>query len=276
VEAIPQIIESVIDAVIGAIPLLIQAGIDLLISLVQNLPKIILTIVDAIPKIITSIVNALVGNIDKIIMAGVQLFISLIENLPTIIIEIVKAVPQIVKGLIDAFKNLIPEFINMGKNLLLGLKDGIVNAVGAVLDAVKNVGSTIVNGVKGFFGIRSPSRVFAEIGEFMAQGLGVGFEDEMDDVCDAMQKAIPTSLDGPDIDIDGNIHTALDGAGTAVSLADIGLKLDGIAAIMIDMFPAILEALNIKVVLDDGTLVGRLAPEIDRNLGLLRKRGLAY
>jgi hypothetical protein len=41
-----------------------------------------------------------------------------------------------------------------------------------------------------------------------------------------------------------------------------------------DMLPVILETLDIKVVLDDGTLVGKLAPEIDRNLALLRRRGL--
>ena len=64
-------------------------------------------------------------------------------------------------------------------------------------------------------------------------------------------------------------------AGAAVSLADLGYKLDSIAGIMTQMFPAFLEAMNIKVVLDDGTLVGRLAPEIDRNLALLKKRGFA-
>lgn len=65
---------------LNAIPLIIQAGIDLLISLIQALPQIITTIVQAIPQIISGIVNALVGNIDKIIMAGVQLFVALIET----------------------------------------------------------------------------------------------------------------------------------------------------------------------------------------------------
>ena len=106
----------------------------------------------------------------------------------------------------------------------------------------------------------------------MALGVGVGFEDEMGRVAKDMQAAIPTSLDAPDIDVNAGIHSALDGAGAAVTIADLGLKLDGIAAIMAEMFPALLEALNIKVVLDDGTLVGRLAPEIDRSLGLLRRQ----
>lgn len=105
----------------------------------------------------------------------------------------------------------------------------------------------------------------------MALGIGVGFADEMDDVGKAMQEAIPTTLDAPDLDINAGINTAFHGGGFGsvggFSLADIVGRLDSLSEIMVQLF-------DIKVVLDDGTLVGRLAPEIDRNLALLRKRGL--
>ena len=61
-------------------------------------------------------------------------------------------------------------------------------------------------------------------------------------------------------------------AGSAVSIADLGVKLDSIQGLLAVMLPALLEALNIKVVLDDGTLVGRLSPVIDKNLGLLHRQ----
>jgi hypothetical protein len=109
----------------------------------------------------------------------------------------------------------------------------------------------------------------------MGEGIGVGFEDAMGKVSGDMQNAIPTMLTAPDVEMGVGIKAAIGGAGSAVSIADIGLKLDGIAALMAEMFPALLSALNVKVVLDDGTLIGRLAPEIDRNLALLRRRGAA-
>lgn len=43
VEAIPKIIDGIITAVIDAIPLIIEAGIKLLVSLIQALPQIITT-----------------------------------------------------------------------------------------------------------------------------------------------------------------------------------------------------------------------------------------
>jgi phage-related protein len=276
VEAIPQIIDGLITAILGSIPQLIDAGIRLLVSIIENLPTIIVTIVKAIPQIITSLVNAIVGNIDKIIMAGVQLFIALIQNLPKIIIEVVKAVPQIIKGLIDAFGSFVSSFGEIGLNLIKGLWEGIKNAASWIKDKVTGFFKDVLGGIAGFLGIHSPSTVFRDqIGKNMALGIGVGFEDGMEGVAKDMQDAIPTSLDSPDLDINAGIHAALDGAGAAVSIADIGFKLDGIAGLMAQMFPALLEALNVKVVLNDGTLVGRLAPEIDRSLALLRKRGVA-
>jgi septal ring factor EnvC (AmiA/AmiB activator) len=55
----------------------------------------------------------------------------------------------------------------------------------------------IVNDVKSELGIRSPSSVFAGIGSFMAQGLGIGFTDRMNRVARDMQSAIPQHFSAP-------------------------------------------------------------------------------
>ena len=180
VEAIPQIIDGIVTALIENIPQIVQAGIDLLVALIKALPQIITTIVKAIPRIISGIVNALIDNIDKIIMAGVQLFVALIENLPTIIVEIVKAVPQIVSGIVQAFASLGGEMIKAGSNLLHGLWEGISGAASWLWEKVSGWASSLVSGVKDLFGIHSPSKVFARIGEFIMRGLYVGIDGEKD------------------------------------------------------------------------------------------------
>ena len=190
VAAIPEIINGIITALLENIPLIIQAGIDLLVALIQALPQIITTIVQAIPQIISGIVNALVQNIPQIIQAGVQLFVALIQNLPTIIVEIVKAVPQIVSGIVSAFGSLVGEMVNAGANLLHGLWEGISSAASWLWDKVTGWASSIVDGIKGFFGIHSPSTVFAEIGTNMGEGVGVGFGESMDGVSADMTAAM--------------------------------------------------------------------------------------
>ena len=211
VEAIPQIIDGIITALTENIPLIIQAGIDLLVALIQALPEIIVTIVQAIPQIISSIVNALIGNIDQIIMAGVQLFVALIQNLPTIIVEIVKAVPQIVSGIVQAFASLGGELVNAGANLLHGLWEGISGAASWLWEKVSGWASSLVSGIKDFFGIHSPSTVFAEIGGNMADGVGVGFTDNMGGV-------------------EGDMTAAMGGAGALTAAEAVNAVNNGIIA----------------------------------------------
>ena len=52
IAALPAIITAIVEFIVGAIPQIINAGIQLLTSLVSALPEIITAIVAAIPQII--------------------------------------------------------------------------------------------------------------------------------------------------------------------------------------------------------------------------------
>ncbi len=176
VEVLPLIIDGIITALLENLPLIVQAGIDLLVALIQALPTIITTIVTALPKIINSIIDALIENLPLLVQAGVDLFVSLIENLPTIILEIVKAVPQIIDGLVQGFLSLGGKIIDVGKNIVSGVWDGIVGMATWIKDKVTGFFSGIVDGVKNFLGIHSPSRVFADIGGNTIAGYAEGVD----------------------------------------------------------------------------------------------------
>ena len=182
VAAIPQIIDGIINAVIEALPLIIDAGIKLFVSLIQALPDIIIMIVEAIPQIINGIVEALMNNLDKIIMAGVQVFMALITNLPTIIMELVKAVPQILGAIINAFANGFSQMAEVGKNLVKGLWEGIKSLASWIWDKVSDWASNLWNGIKNFFGIHSPSKKMAFIGDMMMEGLAKGIDETAGEV----------------------------------------------------------------------------------------------
>lgn len=211
VAALPQLITSLIDGLLSAIPQIIQAGIDLLTALITALPEIITTIVEAIPQIIEGIITALTENIPLIIQAGIDLLVALIQNLPTIIVEIVKAVPQIVSGIVQAFASLGGEMINAGANLLHGLWEGISGAASWLWEKVSGWASSLVSGIKDFFGIHSPSTVFAEIGGNMADGVGVGFTDNMGGV-------------------EGDMTAAMGGAGALTAAEAVNAVNNGIIA----------------------------------------------
>ncbi len=78
--------------------------------------------------------------------------------------------------------NLGRKLFEVGKDLIRGLWDGMNAMKDWVLDKVEGLAGSIIDGVKGFFGINSPSKVFAEIGEGLGEGLVLGIDSMKRDV----------------------------------------------------------------------------------------------
>lgn len=216
VAAIPQIIESVVQAIIDAIPQIIEAGITLLTSLVAALPDIIIAIVDAIPEIINGIIDALLNSIPQLIEAGVTLFTSLIANLPTIIAELVKAVPQIITGLVEAFGKGIGNFVEIGANMVKGLWEGIKSLASWLWDKVSNWASNLWNGILDFFGIHSPSKKMAWVGDMMMEGLASGIDESAGEAIRSasdMTDDLNAVFDGLSADLTSSVPQSIDVSG---------------------------------------------------------------
>lgn len=233
IEAIPLIIDGIINAIVENLPLIIDAGINLFVTLIQALPEIIEMILTAIPKIITSIVGALIDNIPLIIQAGIDLFTSLITNLPMIIMEIVKAVPQILSAIINGFNSGFSQMADVGKNLVHGLWEGIQSLAGWIWDKVSNWAGDLWSGIKNFFGIHSPSKKMAWIGDMMMEGLANGIDETASEVlssADSMVNNLNGVFDGlsanmGDVPTDFNVSSAVNSINSGAQAKQGGLVL---------------------------------------------------
>lgn len=72
------------------------------------------------------------------------------------------------------FSNAWTVFKDIGRNIVDGIKQGISNAWSSFKSWVGGLFDGLVDGVKNLLGIHSPSRVFAQIGDYMMQGLADG------------------------------------------------------------------------------------------------------
>lgn len=94
----------------------------------------------------------------------------------------------------DWISNGFKGLVDVGGNLISGLWQGITGAAGAVWNGICDFGSSIVNGFCDFFGIHSPSRVMAGIGEYLSLGLAQGITNETDSVVQGVQDVSNTAL----------------------------------------------------------------------------------
>ncbi|WP_298625645.1 tape measure protein [uncultured Senegalimassilia sp.] len=95
-------------------------------------------------------------------------------------------------AVVNGLTSLPGRVLSIGSDIVRGIWDGISGAGGWLMGQISNFASGVVDGIKGFFGIHSPSRVMRDqVGKYIAQGIGEGFSDEMGSVVGQMQDAMP-------------------------------------------------------------------------------------
>ena len=180
----------------------IQKTVTQVVSYLTQLPgKIWNAIVDAITRVenwgqqmlnrgqtvargfldsVYNVLSQVPGQIHNAIQGAIQSVISWGSGL---VQQGRNAANQLTNSVINGVSSLPSQMATVGHNIVTGVWNGIVNAGSWFQRQVKNFFKGIVDGVKSALGIHSPSRVFAdEVGKYMAQGAGVGFTDELENV----------------------------------------------------------------------------------------------
>jgi phage-related protein len=74
------------------------------------------------------------------------------------------------------FKNIVKSFKTIGEDMIKGMVEGIADTWDQIPDLLANLGGSAVKIIKDVLGIKSPSKVFAEIGRFLDLGLVQGIK----------------------------------------------------------------------------------------------------
>jgi gas vesicle protein len=111
-----------------------------------------------------------------------ELFSMAKEGWKNIASELIENIKEKIDDWISAIKEKVDDWKDAGANLIEGLWEGFKGKISEVKENIASFGDDIKDAIKDKLGIASPSKVFAEIGGYMAEGLEVGWDDEIDDV----------------------------------------------------------------------------------------------
>lgn len=152
----------------------------------------------------------------------------------------IEAAQSLLNSIINTIKELPQKMLDIGKNLVQGLWNGISNMVGWIKEKIQGFGESVLNGLKSFFGIASPSKLMRDkVGKFIAQGIGVGFSNEIANVEKSMVGEMENLTDSLGVgeipynaSVSGKANVGLvNGLTTALQLnsgnQDINLVVDG-------------------------------------------------
>lgn len=266
-EASQTIIPTAVQILLENLPSIVSAGMDLIIALVSGILDNIDMLIDCVLEMVDVIVDKLIDNLPKLIDGGIRLIAALANGLIRAIPNLVSKIPQIISSIVKGIISGIPAIFDVGKNIVEGLWNGIKNMGSWVSGKVKDFFGGIVGGVKDFLGIHSPSKVFAGIGGFMAEGLGEGFDDQFKSV----KKDIENSMDfdAGTITADANISRHYTSGSYGAASTSWGGDSGKIVMLLEQYLPMLA---NMKVIMDSGQVVGLLAPGMDEELSKINAR----
>ena len=198
VEAITAVIPMLVEQLTLLLPQIISAGVEIIAALAsgigENLPTLIPAVVDAI----ITITEGLLDHIDLLIIAAGQLIIGLAKGLIEAIPRLIERLPEIISAIVNGLLKGLAAIGEVGLELVKGLFNGISNAAKWLYEKVKGWASSVVGWIKDFFGIHSPSKVFAdEVGKFIPPGITLGVEQAMPRAMRAMGDELAALTDIP-------------------------------------------------------------------------------
>jgi phage-related protein len=266
-EASQTIIPLAVQILLENLPSIVAAGMDLIMALVNGILDNIDMLIDCVIDMVDVIVDKLIDNLPKLIDGGIRLIAALANGLIRAIPNLVSKIPQIISAIVKGLVSGIPSILDVGKNIVEGLWSGIKNMGSWITGKVKDFFGGIVSGVKNFLGIHSPSKVFAGIGGFMAEGLGEGFDDQFKSVKKDIEGNM--SFDAGTITADANISRNYT-SGSYGAASTSGGSDSGRIVMLLEQYLPMLA--NMKVIMDSGQVVGLLAPGMDEELAKINAR----
>lgn len=179
-----DIIIEIINTISSNLGRIVDAGVKLAISFINGVANGLRDNGPALNAAMSNLIGALfdvalgliLSSVGSFVNGGVRLLNGLLDGMLSMVGTIISFVASIPGKIVSAISSGVSKMYSVGVNLIRGLTNGIKSAATSAVNAAKGVAKNAIEAAERLLGINSPSRVFAEIGKFTAQGLAVGLD----------------------------------------------------------------------------------------------------
>lgn len=178
--AFTNILSSLLTAGTTLIPQFVEFGLTLITSLLQGISSRIEDITTAAVDIVIGFLNGLSSRMDDIVAAGFNFAATFISSVGNGISE---GLPEIGSAIGDLVSGIV-----------LGFANGIISGISSIVKNIIELGKSVIDALKDFLGIHSPSVKFQELGQYATEGFAIGLTDRLDKVRSAANKVASEAL----------------------------------------------------------------------------------
>lgn len=151
----------------------------------------------AVSAIVERVTTGLTAQAARLNQIGVDMTKYIASGMTTGTLNITNIIPQIVQSILTTINGFVSQFTAAGEEMVRGIWQGFQNMSGWLESKVRSMMRSIVAAVEAEMQIASPSKVFAGIGTYMAEGLGEGFAREMQNVEKTIRRATASTVPEP-------------------------------------------------------------------------------
>lgn len=256
-DALKQLPEKIYNAISSAIDRVKTWGTNLVNQAKTAASNLLSSVSSTLKNLPRKIYNTISGAIQCVAQWGTNM-----KN------KAKTAMQNVVSSVTTTLKNLPNKVLSIGKDLVTGLWNGVNNKLDWLKSKISGFATSVLDSIKGFFGVHSPSTETAWIGDMLDQGLAKGLLDNAKTPIKAMRSLSSDILgaaqqDSNGLSLERNLQTRTMATQAIATSANTGMmaKLD-----------AILAAIERGQVLsiDSKTLIGATADGYDGTLGQRR------
>lgn len=138
------------------------------------------TVVEKVTELKTSLSEKVLSIKQNITEKVSEIKTNVTNKVTEIKTNITTKVGEIVTSVVTKIKELPGKMADIGRNIVEGIWNGIGNAKAWLEGKISDLVGDITGWFKSKLGINSPSKVFAQFGEYLTEGLAVGMDNETD------------------------------------------------------------------------------------------------
>lgn len=147
IEGAVAIILALADGLLQALPQLIEAVPVIIENLVNTLVDNAPTLIEGAVSLLGKIAQAIIENLPLIIAAGIQIVFSLVSGIIEMIPYVVTAVLSLASEIVRTLIASLPGFIENGAKIVGAIIEGIVKELGSIIEAAINLVNQFVLGI---------------------------------------------------------------------------------------------------------------------------------
>lgn len=179
VEAMHDLIMALVDAGIqvltGGIDIFEEAGQKIMDSgLIQGIFSKLGNLLSKLGEMLLGALKFIKEKFPEWVAKGKELITEFIKGIGEKAKDLKDGVVSLIKQAKEKIEEKFEEWKSIGKNLIAGFIEGVKAKARDLIDAAKGVVEDAIDGAKALLGIKSPSRVFKQIGIYCDEGMIIG------------------------------------------------------------------------------------------------------